>query len=511
METQQKYHPELQDRDLYAECVSELYASNENYRNSISGRDFVYLFVDDIIFYQRPLKSKKSLIADCPYESVKYIKDGKETQVPLKCIAKSHPLFQEFRLWQFLSNLKIYQKEKHDIFSGGFKTDVDVTNEFITCESDYVNLFDWLNDKNNIEQKNFLAYPGFKLKKDNISKYRWNYVEDKSYPCNETRAQMLASLNKAGVDSSFLTKEKEEALWHILYSIDDKTDLRKALAKFAEKNSLGERFVEVFQKTKPFEKEYGAYSAKAIKKLLSLMRTGYYWKQEAIDNNTAERIEKIITGEADDAIRERAREKAKDLKDIIDFKGLPLWLACYVVYDIHSESKDSYKWETPEDIDTYLKSFKQHSLRNPIVEKVVMETLRTVRDIWKEYGKIDEIHIEMGRNMKQTAAQRKADTIRNLENENTNLRIKTLLMELANPRYDVENVRPFSPSQQDLLRIYEEGVFDYVSDVPDDIKEIKSKLSQTDKTKKPSSSDVMRYKCWLEQKYQSPYTGSIIP
>ena len=30
--------------------------------------------------------------------------------MPLKCIPKSHPLFQEFRLWQWLQNLRIYEK-----------------------------------------------------------------------------------------------------------------------------------------------------------------------------------------------------------------------------------------------------------------------------------------------------------------------------------------------------------------------------------------------------------------
>ena len=29
--------------------------------------------------------------------------------------------------------------------------------------------------------------------------------------------------------------------------------------------------------------------------------------------------------------------------------------------------------------------------------------------------------------------------------------------------------------------------------------------------KRPSTSDVLRYKCWLEQKYRSPYTGAMIP
>ena len=75
--SQEKFIPQLQDKELYEECINELYQQNIAYRNSISGQDFTYLFVDDIIFYQRPLKSKKSLIDECPYESHSYIdKDG---------------------------------------------------------------------------------------------------------------------------------------------------------------------------------------------------------------------------------------------------------------------------------------------------------------------------------------------------------------------------------------------------------------------------------------------------
>lgn len=58
LESQKKFHSELQDRDLYTACVEELYPSNVAHRNNIANRDFVYLFIDDILFYQRPLKSK---------------------------------------------------------------------------------------------------------------------------------------------------------------------------------------------------------------------------------------------------------------------------------------------------------------------------------------------------------------------------------------------------------------------------------------------------------------------
>lgn len=516
LDIQKTLIPELQDDALYKACIEELYPNNEAHCNNIAKPDFANLFINDILFYQRPLKSKKSLISDCPYES-HFDKDGNEH--PIKCIAKSNPLFQEFRLWQFVQNLRIYQRERTindgqlylfgSASSGKFETDVDVTAELLKTEDDYVALFDWLNDRVSIKQDTLLnSY--FKFKKEKGKDhypYRWNYVEDKEYPCNETRAEILKGLDKCRVSADFMSKEQEMQLWHILYSVEDKIEIGKALKKYAEKNSLPESFADVFAKIKPFKKEYGSYSEKAIKKLLPLMRIGKYWSADAIDAKTKERIDKIITGEYDENIRDRVREKAINLTDETHFRGLPIWLACYIVYDRHSEVKEIEKWETPEDVDKYLKAFKQHSLRNPIVEQVVTETLRTVRDIWKQEGNIDEIHVELGREMKNPADKRKRMTETIQQNENTNLRIKAMLMEFMNPEMGIENVRPYSPSQQDILRIYEENALDNLTK---DDKEFEF-VRKISKTAQPSKSDIVRYKCWLEQKYRSPYTGEMIP
>ena len=501
LKVQQELIPELKDEDLYQRCVEELYAANEAHRKSLSKPDYVNLFVNDILFYQRPLKSKKSLIDDCPYE-YHVSKDGK--QYPIKCIAKSNPYFQEFRLWQFVQNLRIYQRERTitdgqlglftSTTTGKLQTDVDITSEILRTEEDYVRLFNWLNDRSSIKQDTLLnSY--FKIKKEKGKDkypYRWNYVEDKEYPCNETRATILSGLSKCDISADFLTHENEMSIWHILYSIEDKAELYKALKGFAQKHQLEECFAEVLSKTKPFKKDYGSYSEKAIKKLLPLMRMGSHWDEKQIDAHTRERIETVINGEYDESIKNRVREKAVNLTDIQHFKGLPVWLAC---------------WEKPEDIDRYLRNFKQHSLRNPIVEQVITETLRTVRDIWKQEGQIDEIHVELGREMKNPADKRRQMTERIQQNENTNLRIKAMLTEFMNPEMGIENVRPHSPSQQDILRIYEENALDNLSKEDKDYDFI-SKIS---KVAQPSKSDIIRYKCWLEQKYLSPYTGKMIP
>ena len=514
LEKQREFISELRDSALYEQCVKELYRQNENHRNSLSNKDVIDFLLDDILFYQRPLKTKKGTIADCQYE--KYYYRNKETNellcVPVKCIPKSNPLFQEFRLRQFISNVKIKAKMLEE--NGKWQSDVDVTGRFLKSADDYCKLFDWLNDKKTITQKQFLAYKGFGLGKK-AAEYEWNYGEDAELPCNCTRYEINARLKKVGVQSSALLQKDFEHLWHILYSVDDPIEIKKSLTSFIEGIKSyctvdEETFISVFSKYVPFEEGYGSYSEKAIRKLLPLMRMGKDWNADGIDMKTKERINKLIDGEVDETISDDVREKFSSFSSIEQFQGLPLFLACYAVYGRHSEAGDTSKWTTPEDIDDFLlHKFKQHSLRNPIVEMIIAETLRVVRDIWRVYGKIDEIHVELGRSLKQNAEKRRKDAENNQKNNRTNLRIRALLQEFAADS-TVENVRPYSPIQQEKLKIYESAVLEaYGDNLPEEIKSIVKGLSDT--RVKVSHSDVVKYKLWLEQKYKSPYTGIMIP
>lgn len=509
LKRQGEFHPELTDTSLYDLCLHELYPNNESYRNNIAGKGFVYLLAEDIIFYQRPLKSSRHLISNCPYENRIY-KDsetGEVQVVPVKCIAKSHPLFQEFRIWQFISNLRIYDNEKN----------VDVTEEYLGAD-DQVRLFEWLNGIKEVDQNTlFVKFFGFKKKGDKLP-FRWNYVEDKKYPCNKTRAIVISKLKKEEIDN--LTNNLLIKIWHLLYSVKTKEEIDSVFAETKKgKGGIYDELLasfsdETIQKLKSLrfeEEDYGSYSEKALKKMLPLMRMGKLWSEDDIDSKTLERIDRILSGEFDVEVSDKVREKCASLSSVSDYQGLPVWMACYVVYGRHSEVKDAGKWKSPNDIDVFLNSFRQHSMNNPIVEQVVMETLRTVRDIWKHYGQIDEIHIELGRELKSTKEQRIRSTRRITENENTNQRIRTLLQEFLNPEFGIEGVRPYSPSQQDLLKIYEEAVLQSNVQRSEDIDAIISKLNSSEVSKRPSRSEVLRYKLWLDQKYLSPYTGQPIP
>ena len=521
LEKQIALQPELFTDQLFADSIRELYSKNEAQQRNLVARDFIHLFVEDIIFYQRPLRSQKTTIANCSLESRSYIDKDSHTrkEAPLKVCPKSNPYYQEFRVLQWLQNLKIYEIE----------SDQEVTHQFIKTLEDKQQLFEFLMAQKEIDCEELLkyflnqTYPNAKEKalKRELKKwkdtYRWNYVYDigekssKKYPMNETRYELKRYLEKvANLPDDFLSSEVEYLLWHLIYSVTDKVSYEKGLKKFAQKHHLDEdSFVESFKKFKPYPSEYGSFSEKAIRKLLPLMRFGSYWDFNHIDKNTQKRIDNLITGVENEEIRTILREKAEkyQLEKETDFQDLPLWLAQYIVYNRHAEASSLEKWTSVNDLETYLNEFKQHSLRNPIVEQVVTETLRVVRDIWQQYGQgqadfFNEIHIELGRELKKTAKEREDLSKQNQKNEDTNLRIRALLAELGEDS-TIENVRPYSLMQQELLKLYEEGVFSSSMEIEDDIEKIHKKAT-------PSKAELQRYKLWLEQKYKSPYTGQII-
>lgn len=508
---QAEFIPELTDRKLYQKCIMDLYKQNKVHCKAISRNDFTYLILEDVLYYQRPVGSNKHLVSRCPYESHKGIDKmtGEIKDYPIPCVATSNPIFQEFRVWKFLSDLHIIQRSH--LVDDHMVDDEDVTSQYLNSEQQWEDLFLWLNNKSEVTQQDLLSHVG--IMDDDA--YRWNYVEDKTYPLNRTRAAILRKLKPT--EKKLLTKDLEAALWHLLYSTSSMKEINKSLSPNNRKHSIYQKLsqagltdesIEKLKKIKFMDEGYASYSAKAIKKLLYLMRRGSLWSAEKIDNETLARINNILNRVNLERYPEKVRKRLLGFHQLKDFSGLTESLVCYIVYGRHSEAAELQKWTSPSDIDVFLTKFRQHSLNNPVVESVVCETLRVVRDIWIKFGKIDEFHIELGRDLKNPKDKRAKITNQILANEATNIRIKRLLAELQAEAYKVANVKPYSPYQRELLHIYEDEVLTQHT-MSKEISEIQQKLS--DITKEPSPSDYMKYKCWIDQKYISPYTGQAIP
>ncbi|MDD2981862.1 MAG: HNH endonuclease domain-containing protein [Crocinitomicaceae bacterium] len=540
---QEQFHPELKNRNLYEQAIQLLYPNNSSHQKTIKELDFNHLIKEDVLLYQRDLKSKKSLIADCVYEKENYErtdeKTGKKYKNPLKAIHKANPLYQEFRLWQFIKRLKIIKKV--DIVNEEIKINFDVTAQLLSDEIKE-DLYSFLNDKESATEKDILGFLNKTHKDLDIKSehYKWNFASEKE-PCNPTRYNFILRTKqiKDFDYRTFLTPENEYSLWHFFYSVKKKDEFTKGLNniinKLLRKSGLSKEFhadlVKKFSSFGGYTNDYGTYSEKAIKKMLPFLRLGKYWKEKDVET---------ILSKANQEVKQKVLDKEEINGELKDFQGLWVSSACYLVYGRYSEVGEVQFWQSPYDIENYLKNeFRQHALNNPVVEKVLVETLHVVKDIWKYYGEevgtdeegkiiynklFDRIHIELGREMKKNNKQKEKDDKNNKENRKANERIVELLRELKGSNSSLQEKSPF---QQEKLRILEESLLSSIEYDKDSVeysnieepdadypsfkitkKEIKE--ITTKEFSKISRSDIERYKLWLDQRYQSPYTGKFI-
>jgi CRISPR-associated endonuclease Csn1 len=368
-------------------------------------------------------------------------------------------------------------------------------------------------------------------KKLNKDKYRINLFANRDKLAgNETKETFRKIFRKHSYEAEgeklLSDKETLRKLWHINYSISS-SDLNKsakgirtAISKF----NMPEDVVEAFTRLPEPKKQYAAYSSKAINKLLPLMRCGKYWSWENIDNETRERIDTIINEGWNFAYDKRTGEliKEREFSQKDQFAGLPVWMACYVAYGRHSERESDKKY-TPEEIKSLniMQLMPNNSLRDPIVEQVVRETMFLVKDLCNQYGQPDEIHIEMGRELKKNAAEKEKIAKNNRRNLEEKQRIKKLLYELLNgtfEHYDEDGEKinaafevkpnPENPTDVEKFRIYKScGAI-----TSDEEKENWDALFKSgNKEKIPTHAEIKKYILWLSQRCVSPYTGKIIP
>ncbi len=492
---QKKHHPKLEDEKLINDCIELLYPNNKNHQKLLKNKKAIEtLLVDDILLYQRDLKSKKSEIGNCKYEARSWVdkETGEIKSSPLKVVSASHPLFQEFRIWDKIHSLKLIELEQNN--DGVVATNVDVTKQYFKTSEDYQKLFDFFNKKKTIEQKHYLSFCKKKFK-INPKNFKWNFPEEEELKGNETKTSFVTRFKRCGFKNynDFLTVEKEIALWHYLYSVsykertaNDNKSLKTFFKNYFKDFKIDEttidKLVKDFVNYPKFASKYCAYSYKALNKLLPFIRMGInrfqgqFPKKEAENNKWKalinERINailvklKTIDFDAEKVDYSQVIEKAneennylpypkglfnafKNFKNIDDFTALNLTQASYLVYGRHSELSLAKYWTSPEQIRAELHNeLKHNSLNNPIAEKVLLEMMQVVAEIWEYYGEknndntykklFDRIHIEVGRELKKSAKEKEKITKNQGNNRKQNKRLRQTLKEFlqtykANP------------------------------------------------------------------------------
>ncbi len=359
---QEEFHPELTDPKVLQKMKSLLIAylkPSAPVKIRLKKTDSLQKIVKDwILYYKRPLK-KAIGRGRCFFERNK------------TTIARSHPLFQEFKIWQTINNLKRYdgtelppeQKEK---------------------------LFDklWFWEKDEIKIRQIEEIIESKIKNTRL-KINYNTTYQKIYKALKDFPEVCKKLKERVLEENTPLKE----LWHIIYSASDLETLKKATSKWLDKNF--KNFPEEQQKniieniaTIELEESYGDLSAKAIKKLLPLMRAGKYSKP-------SEEINGLKYNDA--AINIYGAYKAR--------YGAPY--SNYDELEITEEDK--------------------LQIRHPIVLGISTSTLRLIKEIWKTYGKPDKIHIEFARELRADAKTREKITKMINNNRLENQKIRKIL------------------------------------------------------------------------------------
>ena len=487
-EEQSKYHPELTDRTKIPAIIDLLYRHNETKRKELLSKSIFQIINDDIIYYQRELKSQRHLIADCQYERKKY-KDKTGKQQAFKVISKSHPAFQEFRIWQDIHNIRILKREERSD-TGKTIFDVDISNLIMTNDTKAI-LFTLFDSKATISTAAILKELSTKETPLSLKTHRLNYPDEKEFKGNETKAVFRKVFKRHDFEKEgeilMNDKEKLELLWHINYSLNDEKNIVSAVVKnFNFHSDMAVHFAKI----PVFKNEYASYSYKAINKLLPFMRCGSRWSDPRLHPYIKERIIEVLEKGVLINVNKETGEIKNNIQidDINALQGMPVFMACYIVYGRPSEKMNYDKFESWDEI----KLLDKGGLRNPIVEQITNETLQVVKELWKYYGRPDEIHIELARDLKNNSEERQKITKQNTANEADRKRIVAILKELR-------NTNPDSLGDIERLRLWEESG------------NTEARNSFPKFSREPSSSEIEKYKLWGEQNHISPYTGKVIP
>ncbi len=418
---------------------------------------------DTVIFYQRRLKSQKSLISICEFEREdrEVVKDGKAKTIVIgsRVIPRSSLLFQEFKIWQTLNNLEVSvadakgkrrKRNEKSLFDEA--ADVDLLEvegrRFLTVDEMQI-LAEELSvrekmSKTDVLKLLFVDPAGLDLNyKDVEGNKTWAELykafsaileqtghEPLSFKSSsaEIKANVREVFEMLGWNTSVLdfdsSKELDEQdsykLWHLLYSYEGDNTVTgdgKLVEKLMSLCRCDKESAKTLS-TVSFIDDYGSLSAKAIKKILPFLKEGNSY----------------------DA-------------------------ACGKAGYRHSASSLTKEEIEQKELKKFLEILPKNSLRNPVVEKILNQMVNVVNELIRTYGSFDEIRVELARELKKSQKER-----------------EDLSRALASATKEAESVRAVLQSEFGILH--------------------------------PTRNDVIRYRLYEELKdngYKTLYSNTYIP
>jgi len=341
---------------------------------------------EGFLFFQRPLKPQKHLIADCTFESGK------------KRSSDSAIAFELRRTYEFINSIRV---DGLPLMEGQRAT----VKELMFSKD-----------------KLIFSKIAEKLK---ISVSRLNYEEDK----NIIGTKSISTLRKIFTPKTWDAKtlEEQENILGIKRFAEDKV---KTVAYLRNKYGLTDRQSEQFVKFRP-SKGYSSLSYKATMNILPFLEKGYIYNEAVLLGGIynalgkdkwdalGPKIKDYIETNAIDIYHNTGAEHIEIIKDWLEKEyGLTKNRLAKLYH--HSQVAirgDGQATELPMPEDT----------RNPVVQQSLYELRNLVNAIIKKYGKPQEVRMELSRELKSSIEERDKMRLRQYKNERENDEIKTEL------------------------------------------------------------------------------------
>lgn len=385
-------------RQRYIDEYDQIMAAQCVHYPDILTDEFIRMLRDEVIFMQRPLKSCKHLVSLCEFEMQEKVMrvqqdDGKggrqlvERKVKFgpKVAPKSSPLFQLCRIYEAVNNIRLTRPD-------GSPRDITpeerakiVTHLQSSASLSFAALKKLLKEKaliaDQLTTKSGLKgnstrvalasalqpYPQYHDLLDMELETRMMTVQLTDEETGEVTEREVAVVTDSYV------RQPLYRLWHILYSIEERDAMRRALITQLgmKEEDLDGGLLDQLYRLDFVKSGYGNKSAKFICKLLPQLQQGLGYSE-----------------------------------------------ACAAVGYRHSNSPTSEEI-TERTLLEKIPLLQRNELRQPLVEKILNQMINLVNALKAEYG-VDEVRVELARELKMSREERERMTRQNGERKKAN-------------------------------------------------------------------------------------------
>ena len=385
-------------RQRYIDEYDQIMAAQRVHYPDILTDEFIRMLRDEVIFMQRPLKSCKHLVSLCEFEKQERVMrvqqdDGKggrqlvERKVKFgpKVAPKSSPLFQLCRIYEAVNNIRLTRPD-------GSPRDITpeerakiVVHLQSSASLSFAALKKLLKEKAIIADQ-LTSKSGLKGNSTRVALAaalqpypQYHHLLDMELETRMMTVQLTdeetgeVTEREVAVVTDSYVRQPLYRLWHILYSIEERDAMRRALITQLgmKEEDLDGGLLDQLYRLDFVKPGYGNKSAKFIGKLLPQLQQGLGYSE-----------------------------------------------ACAAVGYRHSNSPTSEEI-TERTLLEKIPLLQRNELRQPLVEKILNQMINLVNALKDEYG-IDEVRVELARELKMSREERErmAEGNRRREKEN---------------------------------------------------------------------------------------------